>query len=254
MHLKHTLQGALILLTMAAFLATFASSFFRRPRQTQVCWFGGFLCALGSVIWRGFHTGHPPFQNLFEVFLALAAFLYPATLLTRRSSAIDTTRFDALLGIVFLFPAAFVFGEAPRKLPAALQSPFFIPHVLSYMAGYVMLARAALIAAPMWKRADAAALRAATFAAAVGFFLITTGLVLGSMWANEAWGHYWQWDPKEMWSLATWCVYAAFFHEAARGIRPRIAAALLTLGLLFVILTLTWINLSRLFPGMHAYA
>lgn len=254
MHLKTSLQGALILLSMGAFLITFVMSFFRKPKLTQACWFIGFLCALGSVTWRGFHTGHPPFQNLFEVFLTLAAFLYPATLLTRRTSGIDTTRFDALLGIIFLFPAAFVFDEAPRKLPAALQSPFFIPHVLSYMAGYVMLARAAVLAAPLWKRADATILRAAVFAAAAGFFLVTIGLVLGSMWANEAWGHYWQWDPKEMWSLATWCIYAAFFHEFARGCRPRIAAALLTLGLLFVILTLTWINLSKLFPGMHAYA
>lgn len=261
MQIKYTVQGALILLTMGAFLLTLLSSFRKKSTATSLLWLAGFFCALASVSWRGIHTGHPPFQNLFEVFLCLAVFLYPATWLTRKTSGIDTTRSDAVLGLIFLFPAAFVFSESVRRLPPALQSPLFVPHVLSYMAGYVMLARAAVLAAPLWRKSrkseHSAAFRAAHCAAAIGFFLITVGLILGSVWGNQAWGNYWQWDPKEMWSLATWLIYVAFFHEAARGSlarRPWILAALLTLGFIFIILTLTWINLSKLFPGMHAYA
>ena len=84
-----------------------------------------------------------------------------------------------------------------------------------------------------------------------GFFLISLALALGSIWGNEAWGAYWQWDPKEQWSLATWLVYAALWHVPAS--RPW-RLTLLGIGLLAIILTVTWINLSKLFPGLHSYA
>ena len=84
-----------------------------------------------------------------------------------------------------------------------------------------------------------------------GFFLISLALALGSIWGNEAWGAYWQWDPKEQWSLATWLVYAALWHVPAS--RPW-RLTLLGVGLLAIILTVTWINLSKLFPGLHSYA
>jgi ABC-type transport system involved in cytochrome c biogenesis permease subunit len=131
----------------------------------------------------------------------------------------------------------------------------------SYVASYVMLARAALMSVPLYRKpADAELVRQADAVsrqtAAVGFVLLTLGLLLGSLWGKICWGHYWQWDPKEMWSLATWFVYGAYFHTRVKnGLRkPRVLAVLLWVGLLFVVLTLTWINVSRLFSGMHTYA
>jgi ABC-type transport system involved in cytochrome c biogenesis permease subunit len=87
----------------------------------------------------------------------------------------------------------------------------------------------------------------------LGFFLLTLGLVLGAAWGKVCWGHWWQFDPKEMWSLATWLLYAAYFHLRPR-LSPRADRILLVAGALMVVLTLTWINLSRLFSGMHSYA
>ena len=86
-----------------------------------------------------------------------------------------------------------------------------------------------------------------------GFFLLTLGLVLGAAWGKVCWGHWWQFDPKEMWSLATWFVYAAYFH-----VRPRLSEKgdriFLAVGAVMIVLTLTWINLSKVFTGMHSYA
>ncbi|MDD2456129.1 MAG: cytochrome c biogenesis protein CcsA, partial [Kiritimatiellae bacterium] len=168
---------------------------------------------------------------------------------------------NAMLGVVILFPAGFIFSEEVRRLPPALQSPLFIPHVASYVAGYVLMARAALIALPLLRRGgDAGEMRAADLAArqtaAAGFTLLTSGLLLGAVWGKVCWGNYWHFDPKETWSLATWLVYGGYFHYRLKhGMRSRrAAAALLWAGLLFVILTLTWINLSRIFAGLHNYA
>ena len=261
MMIKMTLQGGLIYLTLVFFVAAALALGSRQRGVGRGFWLAGFVAAVASLVWRGFHTGHPPMQNLFEFFLCMAAALWPLSQWSRWRNGIDTEMQDALLGALILFPAGFVFGEEVRRLPPALQSPLFVPHVASYVAGYVMLARAALMALPMMREAtDAARVRQADAAsrqtAVAGFVLLTLGLLLGSLWGKICWGHYWQWDPKEMWSLATWLMYAGYFHYRLKnGLRqPKAVATLLWLGFLFVVLTLTWINVSRLFAGMHNYA
>jgi len=264
MALKTTPQGLLIYLTMTAFLL---AAILLRERRWQWLgrgfWFAGFAVAIASVAYRGVHTGHAPMQNLFEFFLCMAAFLWPLSWLSKRQTGLDTAFQDALLGLMILFPAGFVFSEEARSLPPALQSTLFIPHVGSYVAAYIILARATFMALPLLLAAtlaDPARVRqldtASRQTAAMGFMLLTCGLLLGSLWGKICWGHYWQWDPKEMWSLATWFVYGAYFHYRLRsgGRHPRVLAVLLLIGLLFVILTLTWINLSKHFTGMHNYA
>jgi ABC-type transport system involved in cytochrome c biogenesis permease subunit len=261
MMVKMTLQGGLIYLTLTLFVAAAVAARKGWRSVGQGFWGTGFVLAVASVVWRGLHTGHPPMQNLFEFFLCMAAALWPLSQWSRWRNGIDTTVPDALLGALILFPAGFVFGEEVRRLPPALQSPLFIPHVGSYVAGYVMMARAALMALPLFKaETDVAGVRRADAAsrqmAAAGFLLLTLGLLLGSVWGKVCWGHYWQFDPKEMWSLATWLVYGGYFHvRLTRGLRsPQVLAALLWVGLLFIVLTLTWINVSHLFSGMHNYA
>lgn len=215
------------------------------PRRFgRMVWLAVLPVAAAAIALRWVAVGHPPMRNLFEAFLWLPPALAAATVLTRRMEGFWTVRLDATLGFVVAFPLAFVFSAAEGRLPPALQSPLFVPHVLGYMLAYALMARAFVL-----ECANHA--RAAGRNVAWGFFLISLALALGSVWGNEAWGAYWQWDPKEQWSLATWLIYAAFFH--VRGSR-RWRVALLGAGLLAIVLTVTWINLSKLFPGMHSYA
>ena len=90
----------------------------------------------------------------------------------------------------------------------------------------------------------------------LGFPLLTLGLILGSWWGKLAWGDYWGWDPKEMWSLASWLMFVWYLHSRAlygRG-RTRLNASLVVGGMAVIIITLLWANLSRLFEGLHSYA
>jgi len=87
----------------------------------------------------------------------------------------------------------------------------------------------------------------------IGFPLLTLGIITGAVWANEAWGTYWSWDPKETWSLITWFIYAAFLHARyTRGWSGKRAAAIAIFGFLAVIFTYLGVNL--LLSGLHAYA
>ena len=88
-----------------------------------------------------------------------------------------------------------------------------------------------------------------------GFPLLTLGLLLGSCWGRVAWGDYWGWDPKELWSLASWLIYVGYFHFRffTKKKHPRTNSIWAIVGLVVIIITLLWVNLSRLFTGLHTY-
>ena len=90
----------------------------------------------------------------------------------------------------------------------------------------------------------------------LGFPLLTLGLTLGAVWGKYAWGDYWNWDPKELWSLATFLIYVLYLHVRYMygPRRPRLNAALVLAGTAGVVITLLWVNLGRVFHGMHSYA
>ncbi len=88
---------------------------------------------------------------------------------------------------------------------------------------------------------------------AVGFPLLTIGIVTGAAWANYAWGSYWSWDPKETWSLITWFVYAIFLHARfAREWRGKRTAALSIIG--FAAVVFTYFGVNYVLSGLHSYA
>ncbi len=86
-----------------------------------------------------------------------------------------------------------------------------------------------------------------------GFAFLTLGIVTGSIWARQAWGTYWQWDPKEVWSIITWFIYLIQFHQRITvGWRGRRAAVMAVIGFCAVIFTL-W-GVTYLLGGEHSYA
>jgi len=86
----------------------------------------------------------------------------------------------------------------------------------------------------------------------VGFLMLTVGIVSGAVWANEAWGSYWSWDPKETWALICWLVYAAYLHtRLSRGWQGRRPALVAVVGL--VMIAVCYIGVNLLGIGLHSY-
>jgi cytochrome c-type biogenesis protein CcsB len=87
---------------------------------------------------------------------------------------------------------------------------------------------------------------------AIGWPLLTGGIITGAVWANSAWGTYWSWDPKETWSLITWFVYAIYLHSRyVRGWKGTQMAVISAVGFLAVIFTYLGVNL--VLSGLHSY-
>jgi len=262
MEIKYTIQGLLIYITIAVYLLAFLITLLRHSKTGHILYILGFVIAVLSFGYRWYQVNHVPFQNLFEVFLSLGM-IYPVSLFCRRVLRVGGYSADMLIGAIVLFPAGFVFSARPQQLPPALQSWLFSPHVAVYMLSYIFMAKATCQA--VWQLAGFSRNRSenilppeeATYRLiCVGFPLLTLGLILGSYWGKLAWGDYWGWDPKELWSLASWLVYVGYFHFRYMFGKTytRINSTWAIAGMVVIVVTLLWVNLARLFSGLHSYA
>ncbi len=263
MEIKYTIQGLLIYAAMGAYLLAFVMSLLRHRKAGDILYLLGFIIAVLAFGYRWYDVRHTPLQNLFEVFLCLGMICYPASFFCRRILQVGGRCADMLIGAIVLFPAGFIFSAQPQQLPPALQSWLFVPHVAVYMLSYIFMAKATFQAisqlAGKSYDGDEKLLppEQATYRMiCAGFPLLTLGLVLGSWWGKLAWGDYWGWDPKELWSLASWLVYVGYFHFRYMFGKKhaRINSAWAIAGIAAILITLLWANLSRLFSGLHSYA
>lgn len=198
-------------------------------------------------------TGYVPLTNMFEsmVFFGLViAVVY---------LAFDIIYKAEYVGIIVSCLSLLALGYASlsdstiRPLMPALQSNWLTIHVITTFIGYAgfSCSFASALVYLLFKNetSDIVTYKSAAF----GFLFLTIGIITGAVWANNAWGSYWSWDPKETWALITWFIYAAYLHiRIMRGIKGRTAAWLAILGFLAVIFT--YLGVSYLLSGLHSYA
>ncbi|MCI0500000.1 MAG: cytochrome c biogenesis protein CcsA [Planctomycetales bacterium] len=263
MEIKADMQGGMIYAAMLGYAAVLCTAL-RYPKQAKALFICSFLLSAAAVVYRWRMAGHLPMQNMFEVFLFLGFCIWPIHLFSRKILCVAPSVLmiiDAVIGLIVLFPAGFVFDHHLQFLPPALQCWLFGPHVAAYMLAYIFMAKAAVWGAgglvlPSDSRrwGDTAAGSGYRLIAA-GFPLLTLGLFLGSVWGKYAWGDWWGWDPKELWSLVCWLIYALYLHVRLVWPGRRSMQHILNVtGFLCIIITLLWVNLSKLFPGLHNYA
>jgi ABC-type transport system involved in cytochrome c biogenesis permease subunit len=156
-----------------------------------------------------------------------------------------------ILSVIIITGGDFVYIS---PLMPSLKSPWLTVHVLTAAAAYASFALAAgfgLIQLTKTSRND---LEASIYRlVATGFAILSLSIVLGAIWAEQAWGSYWSWDPKEVWALITWIIYAIFLHlHSQKGLRGRKANILVIAG--FALVLFTFFGVNYLLPGLHSYA
>lgn len=157
-------------------------------------------------------------------------------------------------------------SDAIMPLIPALQSNWLIAHVMTCFFGYAAFAVAfgvsILFLARLNNKEGAAGILSMIPDTELldelthqlvmfGFLFLTIGIITGAVWANQAWGRYWGWDPKETWSLITWLIYATLLHaRLMRGWKGKRIAILSCVGFIAVMFTYFGVNLL---PGLHSY-
>ena len=162
--------------------------------------------------------------------------------------------------VVFVFLALASSPLIPDDLVPpipALQSHWLVLHVVLSFAGesfFVVAFAAALVylLSPDQEK-QAQADRITYLSVTVGYFLFTVGaLIFGMVWAEQAWGSYWSWDPKETWALITWLTYTLYLHlRFIRRARGKVTALVAVLGFAFTMFTFFGVN--YLMDGLHSY-
>jgi cytochrome c-type biogenesis protein CcsB len=283
---------AFALLLVALPLAFWSLSGGRSSTAVRMLVAGANLCLTAQLVLRWWESGHFPISNLYESLCFLAWGCTLTQLLVERSwpsPLVPAAATPMALGCVAF--ASFALPDRLQEaspLVPALRSSWLVMHVSVIMISYAALLVGSLlslavlftdrgnslelrsssigsggyrqaqlatpqlqlssVAMPAVEQLDSLSYRTIT----VGFLLLSVGLVSGAVWANEAWGSWWSWDPKETWALICWLVYAAYLHtRLIRGWQGRKPALVAAAGL--VVIVVCYIGVNLLGIGLHSY-
>jgi ABC-type transport system involved in cytochrome c biogenesis permease subunit len=213
-----------------------------------------------ALILRTVESGHAPFTNMYESLSFFAWATVLAFLVFNRKQELARSGLILMLVVVALMALASspLMPKEAAPLVPALQSAWLWLHVSVTLLGEAFFAVAFVTSlrflaarTPEKKeRLDRVSYRAV----AAGFPLFTLGgLVFGMVWAHKAWGSYWSWDPKEVWSLITWLVFALYLHtRIVMGWKGKRSAIIAIVGFLAALFTFFGVN--YLLSGLHSYA
>jgi cytochrome c-type biogenesis protein CcsB len=228
----------------------------------------GLLSHAAALVYRTVASGHAPFTNMYESLSFLAWACLAAFLVIDRVFKIPRAGFLFLIVVLALMLLANspIMPKEITPLVPALQSYWLWLHVSITLLGEAFFAVAfitslmGLVArarerkdrkpgGPSPEKLDQISYRCV----AVGFPLFTLGgLVLGMVWAYKAWGTYWSWDPKEVWTLITWFVFALYLHtRLVMGWKGKRSAIIAIIG--FLLALFTYFGVNYLLIGLHSY-
>ena len=267
-------MSALVFIATGAYwLGLLARSDFAEKTGSALTWCAVTMGTTGLLVrWYesyliGTDVGHIPVSNLYEVFVlfslitGLLYLYYEGHYATRRMGAFVLLVISAAVAFLLWYSFSREAHEIQPLIPA-LQSYWMKVHVPANFIGYGAFALAAMIGvADLLVRRGILASRLPSLevlgdvmykAIAIGFAFFTIATILGALWAAEAWGTYWQWDPKETWAFIVWLNYAAWLHiRLTKGLRGPMLAWWAVIGLL--VTAFAFVGVNMFLSGLHSY-
>lgn len=262
-----------VMATAAYWLALLSRSDFVGKVASGLTWTAVLMGFVGLMVrWYESYliapdVGHIPISNLYEVFVLFC--LITALIYLYYEKFYDTRQLGAFVLLVVSAAVGFILwytfdreAQGIQPLVPALQSYWMKIHVPANFIGYGSFSLAAMVGgAYILAARGILATRLPKLdvlddlmykSIAVGFAFFTIATILGAMWAAEAWGGYWSWDPKETWALIVWLNYAAWLHlRLVKGLRGPVLAWWALVGLL--VTTFAFLGVNMFLSGLHSY-
>lgn len=269
-----------VMATLTYFFALIRNSEYVGKISTTLTWAATVFGLVGLMVrWKESYLispdfGHIPVSNLYEVFVLFA--IITALCYLYYEQKYNTRKLGGFVLLIISAAVAFLLWYSFEKdahviqpLVPALNSYWMKIHVPTNFVGYGTFAIAAMIGVAYLLKSGAEAKGKDNFmtrhlpdlkmmddimykSIALGFAFFTIATVLGAMWAAEAWGGYWSWDPKETWALIVWLNYAAWLHmRLTKGWSGRPMAWWSVIGLL--ITTFAFLGVNMFLSGLHSY-
>ena len=274
------MSALFVMATVAYFIELFSGNAFTGKVANAMTWSATAMGLIGLLVrWRetylhGIDIGHIPVSNLYEVFILFA--IITALIYLYYEMRYETRALGGFVLLVISASVAFLLwyhfekdASEIKPLVPALQSYWMKIHVPANFVGYGAFALAAMVGVAylitdavlrknpeslMAKRLPSLDMMDDVMhkSIALGFAFFTIATVLGAMWAAEAWGGYWSWDPKETWALIVWLNYAAWLHmRLMKGLRGTPLAWWAVIGLFVTLFAFVGVNMFL--SGLHSY-
>nr|YP_010621334.1 cytochrome c biogenesis protein [Cuscuta epithymum]WBF90879.1 cytochrome c biogenesis protein [Cuscuta epithymum] len=248
--------------------------------SSEKCIFITFLCITGLLATHWISSGHFPLSDLSEslLFLSWSFALINSLSYLKKNTKLLSTIISPIDFSIQAFATSGLFTEIKKYsiLVPALQSQWLIMHVSMMIVGYAALICGSLLSVALMvitfrknenifqmnyifsannfykiqlsKELDYWSYRVIS----LGFIFLTIGILSGALWANEAWGSYWSWDPKETWAFITWIVFSIYLHTRRnRTFEGATSAIVASIGFLIIWICYFGVNLIGL--GLHTY-
>jgi len=274
------MSALFVMATIAYFVELITANTFTGKVATAMTWSATAMGCIGLLArWRetylhGIDIGYIPVSNLYEVFILFA--IITALIYLYYEEKYETRSMGGFVLLVITASVAFLLwyhfekgASEIKPLVPALQSYWMKIHVPANFVGYGAFALAAMIGTAYLIKDKALRSNPNGLVAkrlpsldmmddvmhksiALGFAFFTIATVLGAMWAAEAWGGYWSWDPKETWALIVWLNYAAWLHmRLMKGLRGTPLAWWAVIGLFITLFAFLGVNMFL--SGLHSY-
>lgn len=254
-----TVLRILCLVAAVFYSAAFAASFGKKAifaKLSAVFWIGGIAFNGLIVANNRVLNGYMPFVSMYQVLTFLGVtFAFVYVYIRYMHGGAFMRRYFIVSQAVIMVGVSCMDQNARWHFPPALQSCYFIPHVLSYMISYSLLAVAAILTVVSFgkKKEVRTAYQAGVYSlVCTAFPFMVLGMLLGALWANVCWGNYWSWDLKEAWSLVTVLSLAVYLHFRRQEKLRRYAECFVLFAFVFAVITLFFVGM---FGGdsVHAY-
>ena len=255
--------GSLVLYFAAAVLQ-FIGTLFKKDKVAKIAWLiflAGLAAQTAYLLVRGVIARRLPLSNQFEFATAFAWGIALMLLIVRLRLKADWLSVAVMPMVFLVLSYAALQPREVTELMPALRSAWFGFHigaaVFSYSAfiiagcvglRYLIVSRKGSADEFKLHQMDYLSYRMI----ALGFLLLTVTILSGALWAEQAWSAFWTWDPKEVWALITWIIYAVYLHLRLRGKRKGTVMAWYAMIAVPVVL-FTFAGVNTIMPGLHSY-
>lgn len=220
-----------------------------------IAWGLAFICNTVMVANNWIINGYVPFVSMYQVmtFISMCFGLVYLYMRYFHKSGWMAPYF-CMAPAIFMIGACMMGIDSVWYQPPALQSAWFVPHILAYMLSYSLITVAFILAIASYfmKKERDKLDRGIYNLVTTAFPFMTTGMLFGAIWANEVWGNFWSFDAKENWALVTWLMYSVYLHFRRHAATKKFAKIFVILGFICMLITMLGVNMMG-GESQHAY-
>ena len=228
--------------------------YYKKQKISSYVWCVAIALNLAVIINNWVVNGYVPFVSMYQVLTFLAVTFAPTYLYMRYLRAGGFSKpYFMIAPAVVLTGVSCMDQTSVWTFPPALQSAYFVPHVLVYMISYSLTAVAFIMVIINFFKKSKEYEDGIYNIVILAYPFMIAGMLLGALWANACWGNYWSWDNKENWSLMAVLALTVYLHFRRQKGLKKYASYLIILAFVFVVITLLFVNM---FGGnsLHTYS